>query len=574
MLKRFVLVALVGAVACEMPAECPKATPAEGNRALLALYEREWEWSLKEWPRWATTMGDHRYDDRWEDLSPEALKRRYAHERQVLEEIEKLPDGQFSSEDRLDRDLLRDRYEVLVASERFQLDVFPINQLDGVQQLEQVADDLVFDQPKRFADWNARMHALPVHVDQVIALLEEGIRKGLTHPRVVMERVTAQIHAHVVDDPEKSPFYRPYRSGGASQAADAKRIIAADVIPAYRKLETFWKERYLPACRATIAAEALPDGAARYAHLVRVNTSTRIPPDEIHAIGVREVARIHSEIGALETKIGFEGTLAQLLAKLRTDKQHMYASREDMLASFRILAKRVDPELTRLFRTLPRTPYGVTTIPDAAAADAPAAYYHEPADDGSRAGMFFLNTLHPEAHPKWEAPMLMMHEAVPGHHLQIALATERKDIPALRRHGDYNAYVEGWGLYAESLGDELGVYADPYSKLGQLLGEMWRAVRLVVDTGVHHFGWDRQKALAYCLENVGRSDMESELDRYIVWPGQALGYKLGELRIKELRRKKEAQLGAKFDIRDFHDSVLRGGPMPLDLLERQVMDGR
>ncbi len=554
------------------------------SRSLHALFDDEWEYELREYPVWASEQGDMRYADRWTDVSLAAIARREAHDRELVLRLNRIRREDLPREDQLSYDLFRHRVDEAIASQPFKLHLLAINQRGGIQTADEVADALAFDSVKDFQSWNARLKSFPLYMDQTIALLEEGVRTGMTHPRIVMQRIPAQIEKQIVTDGTKSPFYAPYakknarvsENDRAAAAAEAKRLIETAVVPAFAKLKTFFEQTYLPACKADVGAWQLPNGAALYADRVRAHTTTKLTPDEVHKIGLREVARIRAELESLKQKTGFTGPLREFYTFLRTDPRFFYKDASELLLAYRELAKRVDPLLVKVFQRLPRTPYGVAPIPDHVAPDTTTAYYREPAADGSRAGTYFVNLYKPEARPKWEMTALTLHEAVPGHHLQVALAMEQENLPKFRRHADYTAFIEGWALYSESLGEEMGVYDDPYSKIGQLTYEMWRAVRLVVDTGIHHLKWDRQRAIDFFLENAPKAELDviNEVDRYIVWPGQALAYKIGELRIKELRKKKKAQLGAKFDLKAFHEAVLVNGPLPLDVLERQVMEER
>jgi uncharacterized protein (DUF885 family) len=505
----------------------------------------------------------------------------------VLEKLGHIDRRELSHEDALSYDLFRYKYGIAVEGEPFRLYLFPINQRDGNQTADDVADAVPFDTTKNFEDWNARLETFPQYMDQTLELLEEGVRTGMTHPKVVMTRVITQLDKQIVDDPTKSPFFAPYQKAAAGSSpvssADrerlaqiAKRAIADKVIPSFKKLRAFWTTKYLPACKDEVGAWQLPNGAALYAYLVRLHTTTNLTPDAVHALGLREVARIRLEMEATKAKAGFKGSLKELFTSLRTDPQFFFKDGSDLLIAYRDLAKRIDPTLVKVFRKLPRTPYGVAPIPEHVAPDTTTAYYREPAADGSRAGTFFVNLYKPEARPKWEMPALTLHESVPGHHLQIALAMEQENLPQFRRHADFTAFIEGWALYAESLGDELGFYTDPYAKIGQLNYEMWRAIRLVIDSGMHQLKWDRQRAIDFFLENTAKSELDvvNEVDRYIVWPGQALAYKVGELKIKDLRKERTAALGSQFDLKAFHDVVLRAGPLPLDILEREVKAAR
>ena len=583
---------MVGTVACPSLAGCfepgatttatvPGASPV--SRALHAIFDEEWEHDLAESPVWASSIGDRRYDAKWDDPSLAAQARREAHEREVLAKVSRIARAELSPTDALSYDLFRLKYETAVEGQAFRLNLFPLNQRGGIQTSDEIADELPFTNVKALSDWNGRLAAFPQYMDGTIEVLGEGIRTGMVHPRLIMQRVVAQIDAQIVTDPTKSPFYAPYKKMDASIPAadrerltsDAQRLVMSSVVSSFTKLRAFFVDKYLPASSEGVGAWRLPKGEALYAYTSRAHTTTKLTPDQIHSIGLHEVARIRSEMDAVKNRAGFPGPLKEFFVFLRTDPRFFYKTGDELLYAYRELAKRVDPQLVKVFKRLPRTPYGVAPIPDAVAPDTTTAYYREPSADGSRAGTFFVNLYKPEARPRWEMTSLTLHESVPGHHLQIALAMEEEGIPKFRRHGDYTAFIEGWGLYAETLGEEMGLYEDPYAKFGQLTYEMWRAVRLVVDTGIHHLKWDRQRAIDFFMENAAKSehDVVNEVDRYIVWPGQALAYKIGELRIKELRKRKTAELGARFDLKAFHEAVLRSGPLPLDILEREVTLG-
>ena len=579
---RALTVASFAACAASPPGLAAPTTTSPTGRALHALFDEEWERDLAESPVWASSIGDRRYDRKWDDPSLAAQAKREAHDRELLAKVTRLNRAELSPTDALSYDLFRYKVQTAVDGQPFQLNLFPLNQRGGIQTADEIADELPFTNVKAFADWNTRLATFPQYMDATIDVLTEGIRTHMVHPRQIMQRVVAQIDAQIVTDPAKSPFFAPYKKMDAAIPAadkerltnDAKRLVMSSVVPAFTKLRAFFIDTYLPASSDGVGAWRLPNGAALYAYTARAHTTTRLTPDAIHAIGLREVARIRGEMEAVKNRAGFAGPLKDFFVFLRTDPRFYFKSGDELLVAYRELAKRVDPQLVKVFKRLPRTPYGVAAIPDAVAPDTTTAYYREPSADGARAGTFFVNLFKPEARPRWEMTSLTLHEAVPGHHLQIALAMEEEGIPKFRRHGAYSAFVEGWGLYAETLGEEMGLYEDPYAKFGQLTYEMWRAVRLVVDTGIHHLQWDRQRAIDFFMENAAKPehDVVNEVDRYIVWPGQALAYKIGELRIKELRKKQSARLGAKFDLKAFHEAVLRSGPLPLDILEREVSE--
>jgi prolyl oligopeptidase len=352
----------------------------------------------------------------------------------------------------------------------------------------------------------------------------------------------------------------------------AEQAIANVVIPAYRRFQVFFYQQYLTKCRESVGAYALPNGKAFYTYRAHRFTTTELAPEEIHQIGLKEVARIRNEMEDLIKQLGFGGSFNEFLRFLRTDPQFYYQDPDALLQGYRAIAKKIDPELVKLFGRLPRMPYGVKPIPVSSAPDTATGYYQPPAADGSRAGYYYVNLYKPEVRPKYEMEVLTLHEAVPGHHLQIALQQELRDLPNFRRFSGFTAFEEGWGLYAESLGEELGLYQNLYSKFGQLTYEMWRAIRLVVDTGIHFKGWTRQQAIDFFKENAAKTehDIVNEIDRYIAWPGQALAYKIGELKIKALRQRASVNLGDNFNIRAFHDVLLSNGALPLDILERNI----
>lgn len=535
---------------------------------LEKLFEQEWERSLRVSPIFASTMGDRRYAQRWPDLSPAALERDYNDTKAALAKLRALPPTPRQAVDRaIFERMLAEQVEEYELGWRF----VPVNMRDGIQNTADLANLLNLTDERDARDWLARLRAFPVYMDQTIGLMREGMRRKLVQPKIVMQRVPAQIERQL----QSNPFLAPFAAHDAKLRNEAKAVVDAAVLPALAKFKEFLEKEYLPACYDGVGIWQAPEGGKLYAYFARNFTTTALTPDAIHEIGLREVARIRDEMYSIQRKVGFAGTLPEFFNYLRTEPRFYYSTGAELLEGYRAMAKRIDPTLVKLFRKLPRTPYGVEPIPAEIAPDTTAAYYQPPAGDGSRAGMYHVNLYKPEMRPKWEMMALSLHESVPGHHTQIAYAQEMGEVPKFRRfQAGFTAYVEGWALYAESLGDELGLYDDPYAKFGQLTYEMWRAVRLVVDTGIHHKRWTRQQAIDYFLANAPKTELDvtNEIDRYIGWPGQALGYKIGELKIKELRRKAQEKLGARFDVRTFHDVVLSTGAVPLDVLEKRVTD--
>ncbi|HWG87387.1 MAG TPA: DUF885 domain-containing protein [Candidatus Acidoferrales bacterium] len=535
---------------------------------------------MQQSPENASELGDRRWNDRWSDESLVAYARRYAHNREVLAGLKKINRANLNAADQLNYDLFQKNYERALEGYKFRQFLIPLNQRGGIQTQDELADSLRFETKKDYQDWITRMRSFPVLMDQTIDLMREGIKERMVHPKVIMQRLPAQIDKQIVSDPTQSGFYKPFQHFSAEispadqqeLSQEARQAIEQQVVPAYKKFKEFFVNEYLPACFDQVGIWQVPHGDELYAYDVRRYTTTDLTPDQVHEIGLKEVARIRAEMDRVMQQTGFKGTREEFFKFLRTDPQFYYKSPDDLFEAYKAMAKTIDPNLVRVFRTLPREPYGVEAIPAVAAPDTTAAYYRPGAADGSRAGTYFVNLYKPETRPKWEMLVLTLHESVPGHHLQIARAHELGEMPKFRRFAGYTAFIEGWGLYAESLGDDMGLYTDPYAKFGELTYQMWRAVRLVVDTGIHAKHWTRDQAIKYFMDNAPKAELDivNEIDRYIAWPGQALAYKIGELKIHELRTRAQDQIGKKFDLRAFHDMVLGSGPLPLDILERNV----
>jgi uncharacterized protein (DUF885 family) len=558
--------------------------------ALRALIDREWQYQLEHSPTYASVLGDRRWNDRWDDLSLQAIEADHQHNLQVLARLKKLDRARLPAEDQLNYDLFRREYELWVEEHRFKWYLLPTNQVGsipegikqppGVQTAYQLADTLRFATVKDYEDWIVRLRGFGTYVDQVVALMREGIRQKRVHPQVILRRIPPQLARQLVDAPEKSGFYSPFTRfpaslPGAEQqrlAAAGREAIASGVLPALQRFQDFLTKEYIPAAPEQVGIWQFPEGEAMYAFFARRFTTTELTPEQIHELGLAEVRLLREKMENVMARTGFQGSLPEFFHFLRTDPRFFYKTGDELLTRYRSLSKQIDPLLVRLFKTLPRLPYGVEPTPEAMAPDVTTGFYYPAASDGSRAGTYLVNLYRPEARPRWEMVPLTLHEAVPGHHLQTSLAAEQTGLPEFRRYGYYMAYGEGWALYCETLGDELGLYDDPYDKFGQLSYEMWRAVRLVVDTGMHVKRWTRQQAIDYFLENSPRPELDvtNEVDRYISWPGQALAYKVGQLRIRELRTRAERALGPAFDVREFHDVVLLAGSLPMDVLERRV----
>lgn len=554
------------------------ASPAA--QRLHALLDAAWEWEMREFPELATWNGVPGHDDRFSDRSRAAIERRRRELAAPLSAVQAIPRPALGSADQLHRDLFARECELAVEEARFPFELLCLSQMDGVHQdpVQLLASAPAASAANR-ADLLARLEAYPALVDQHLELLREGLARGVTPPQVVLRDVPAQVAALCTADPLASPLLAPFvaaaRAAPAGERARleqaAARLMGGRIAPRLDALRDFLQRRYLPGARAATAWHALPDGEAWYAFKVREQTTTSLTPREIHAIGLAEVERIGAALQATLRDAGFSGGFAAFCEFLRSDPRFYCTSAGELLREYRDLCKRIDPQLPRLFGRLPRLTYGVIEMPAYSAESQTTAYYLPGSPEAGRPGWFYANTSKLAARPRWEMEALSLHEAVPGHHLQIALAAEL-DLPPFRRHGGPNAYVEGWALYAESLGAEMGFYRDPYARFGQLSYEMWRAIRLVVDTGLHALGWTREQAIEFFAARTGKPlhDITVEVDRYLVWPAQALSYKIGELAIRRMRTAAEAALRERFDVRAFHDELLGEGALPLDLLEARM----
>jgi uncharacterized protein (DUF885 family) len=551
------------------------------DQKFTKLLDRIWEWNMENYPEWATSQGKRTGLDRWTDDSEEAIHAREAQREKFLEELKTIDAAALSPSKRLDHRLLVRDYERDVEGQRFPGEYLALNQLGGAHEgITQLMEVVPAERPEDFEAILKRLNAVPVVIEQNIALLQKGLETGVTPPQATLGKVAEQIEALTVDDSLENPILAPFRKDTPLLSVEEKKAfqdrgvkaLRESVLPALKKFHAFAKDTYVPGARQTLGMSAMPDGEAWYVFSAAGSTTTNLTPKEIHEIGLKEVARIEAEMQVLKDKTGFKGSLVEFGKFLREDPQFFYAKPEDLLAGYRDICKRADAELPRLFGKLPRMTYGVKPVPDFAALSKPTAYYEGGSIEAARPGYFVANTSKLDSRPKWEMTALALHEAVPGHHLQIALAQEMDEKHELLRERFYTAYIEGWGLYAESLGTEMGMYKDPYADFGRLTYEMWRAVRLVVDTGMHSLGWSREQAIDYFRAHTakGDHDIAVEVDRYLVWPGQALAYKIGQLKILELRKRAEKELGKKFSIRAFHDAVLADGAVPLDVLDERI----
>ena len=571
--------------AAATPAATPAVDPAAKAKQLDALYAEMWEENLKLNPIQATFIGDARYNDQLPNfLSAESRKESHDFDQKWLDKVKAIDPEGLDSNARTSYDIfVRDR-EMSLEGEKFPGWMQPINQFGSfasfLVQLGSGTGAQPFKTVKDYDNWLARGAQVPAIFDTAIANMREGMKAGVVQPKVLMQKVLPQLDKVIAAKVEDSMFWGPIKNMPADfPEADRTRLTEAyrkmvgeQITPSYQRLRAFIADEYMPATRDTVALSALPNGEAWYAYNVKNSTTTEKTPAEIHQIGLDEVARIHGEMQKVMAEVGFKGDMKAFFKFVQNDKQFEFKDETALLDAYNGLRARVEAGTPKLFVLLPKAPFEIRPVEPFRAQSAAGGQYFPPSEDGSRPGIFYVNTYDLPTRKTWDMESLFLHEAEPGHHFQIALQQELTNLPAFRRFGGETAFAEGWGLYAESLGKELGVYTDPYQYFGRLQAELWRAIRLVVDTGLHSKNWTREQVIAYMLENSATSETEavSETERYIAIPGQALAYKIGELKIKELRARAEKALGAKFDPREFHAQVLQDGSVALDVLEAKI----
>ena len=540
--------------------------------------DENWETTLEKSPYFASLLGDKRYDDKVSSNSVADFYDNRDYEEYVLKVLDSINSDNLSEENQLNYRLLKLDYEVSLEGRKYPSFYMRLNQRGGVQDYYDYGNRLNFTTESDYLNWFERVKGYTQNVKNSLINNREGLSKGYTQPRLVTEGVVSQIESLLDAEIDSHPYLRVFlgsdevlgKDDAQELISEVKTYILEELNPAYQELATFLREEYLPQSRTGIGIKEVPNGREWYEYLARYHTTTDLTPDEIHEIGLQEVARIRSEMEDVMDSVAWEGDFRSFLEFLRTDPQFYYETGEELLDAYRAMSKKIDAYMPTLFNKLPRAPYGVIPIPMESAPFTTTAYYNAPS--AGRPGYFYANLYKPETRPKYEIPVLTVHEAVPGHHHQISLAQELENVPNFRNYLSFTAFVEGWGLYSEQLGESMGLYEDPYDKIGQLTYDMWRAIRLVVDTGMHYKDWTRDDAINLFLENTAKTqqDIENEVDRYIAWPGQALAYKIGQLKIMELRDKAKAELGDNFDIRDYHDFILSFGSIPLSIMEEKV----
>ena len=568
---------------------CGPQTPSQTESVddestrLHALFAREWDFRTREDPLLATSVGRHEFDHLLPSVAIEDLERQVETWRQMLAELDAIDRAQLDGTDAVSFDIFRSQLESFIEDFEYGAYQIPLTVDDGFHiGFARLPSSMPFAKAGDYESYIARLRLLPQYVAQHVELMRAGLARGMTLPKIVLEGYEVTIETHVVEDPRQSLFFHPFENIPETLPEDvrdslqksAEEAIRTAVVPGYQSFLDFMVGEYIPGARTTLGASELPDGEAYYASRIRLFTTLEKSAEEIHELGLAEVARIRSQMMEIIAEVGFSADFAAFLEFLRTDQRFYAKTPEELLKEASFIAKTMDGKLPALFGKLPRIPYGVAPVPDHLAPKYTAGRYVSAPAGGTQPGYYWVNTYALENRPLYALPALTLHEAVPGHHLQISLARELEGLPDFRRYSYLSAFGEGWGLYSEWLGLEAGMYTDPYSRFGQLTYEMWRACRLVVDTGLHAKGWTRQQVLDYLGRHtaLSRHEIRTETDRYIAWPGQALAYKIGELEIKRLRREAEAALGERFDIRSFHDAVLANGSVPLPVLETVIRE--
>ncbi len=589
-MKKMIMVAVLALFGCAQENDhSAAATPATGeagpvdNAALLdELVEAYFEDILELNPLYASFIGDNRYNDRLANsLSPEYRETSRVLERKYLAALLAIDNGDLGGQDLLTYEIFRMDRETSIAGERFPGELLPLNQSFSLANFFAVMGSGQSVQPfatvSDYENFLSRADDFIEYLDQTIINMRIGMERGVVQPRVVMEKVVPQLRAHVIDDVSTSIFYGPVSNMPADFSdEDRARLTTAytdmienRLVPAYLRVADFIEQEYMPATRTTVGWDALPDGEAWYAFRAENSTTTKMSPDEIHELGLAEVARIRGEMEGVARQVGFDGTLAEFFEFLKTDPQFFFESSEEVLAAYEAARVRIDKRLPSMFSVFPKADYEIRQIEEFRAQSSAGAMYQSPSPDGSRPGIFYVNTFNLKAQPTYGVETLSIHEAAPGHHFQISIQQEVTGLPRFRRFGGYTAFAEGWALYAESIGKELGVFSDPYQYYGRLNDEQLRAMRLVVDTGLHSKGWSREQVIQYMRDNssLAETDIVSEAERYIATPGQALAYKVGQINLTRMRAEAEEALGENFDIKAWHAQILTDGALPMAVLD-------
>ena len=559
----------------------PQKQVIDENIRFEKYLSNQWEQNLKDSPIFASLLGNKNFNQDITSNSIEEFVKNKAKLNKDLINLNSFNYEKLNSDNKLNYKLKRITLNNSIEAAEYPSYYMSLNQRGGVQSYYETGDRLVYESKQDYEDWLIRLSKYADNIANTKTNVEEGLEKGYTQPQLVTRQVILQIDNILNSEIEDNPYLKIFLTADNSFFNEGEKedlinratlLIKSQIIPAYVDLNNFLKNTYLPNSRSSIGLNGVPEGDKWYEYAARYHTTTNLTPDEIHDIGLREVLRIRKEMEQIITDLEWDGDFKSFLNYLRTSPRFYYDNPEDLLNAYLIMAKSIDPLLPKIFKVFPRAPYGVIPIPAESAPYTTTAYYNSPAK--GRPGYFYANLYKPESRPKYEIPVLTVHEAVPGHHFQISIAQELENVPTFRKYQSFTAFVEGWGLYSEELGEFMNLYDDPYDKFGQLTYDMWRAIRLVVDTGMHYKNWSRQEAIDLFVENTAKSklDIENEVDRYIAWPGQALAYKIGQLKMLELRNKAEKELGDKYDIKDFHHELLKRGSLPLDILEDYIND--